>query len=111
MAYAKACTLDDVWEGEMLELDVGGRLVLLVCPREGEVHAFQGVCPHQDIPLSEGRFDGKVIMCRAHQWTFDACTGHGVNPDDCRLAEYPIRIEGEDVFIDVEGVVPLFAHS
>lgn len=111
MAFQKACTLDDVWEGEMYEADVGEHVVLMVAFEGGELRAFQAVCPHQDIPLSEGKFDGKVLMCRAHQWTFDARTGRGINPGDCALAEYPIKVEGEDVWVDVEGVKPLFAHT
>lgn len=111
MAFQKACTLDEVWEGDMTEVDIGDHQVLLVGIEGGGVRAFQAVCPHQDIPLSEGKFDGKVLMCRAHQWTFDAKTGLGINPGDCRLAQYPVRMEGEDVLVDVEGIKPLFAHT
>lgn len=111
MSFQKAATLDDVWEGEMNEVEVEGQVILLVGLNGGGVRAFQGMCPHQDIPLCEGRFDGRVLMCRAHQWTFDADTGHGLNPGDCRLAAYPVRIEGDDVLVDLEGVRPLFAHS
>jgi toluene monooxygenase system ferredoxin subunit len=111
MAYEKACTLDDVWEGEMTEAEIGGQVVLLVGLQGGEVRAFQGMCPHQDIPLCEGKFDGSTLMCRAHQWTFDARTGIGINPGDCRLAEYPVKLDGDDVLVDVHGVQPLFAHS
>jgi toluene monooxygenase system ferredoxin subunit len=111
MAYQKSCDLDDLWEGEMLEVDVGERSVLLVRLDGGEVRAFQAACPHQDIPLSEGKFDGSVLMCRAHQWTFDASTGVGINPGNCRLAEYPVRIEGDAVMVEVEGVEPCFAHT
>ncbi|HUO53570.1 MAG TPA: Rieske 2Fe-2S domain-containing protein [Rhodoblastus sp.] len=111
MSFLHACTLDDIWEGDMAEVEVDGHIVLLVWPEGGEIHAFQGICPHQDIPLSEGKFDGRVVMCRAHQWTFDAKTGAGVNPSDCRLAEYPVKLEGDNVLIEVQGVAPLFAHT
>ncbi len=111
MAFHKACTLDDVWEGEMTEVEVDGRPILLVGLAEGAVKAFQASCPHQDIPLCEGRFDGRVLMCRAHQWTFDAHTGLGINPGNCRLAEYPIKVEGDDVWVETEGVSPLFAQT
>ncbi|HAJ14205.1 MAG TPA: 2Fe-2S ferredoxin [Comamonadaceae bacterium] len=111
MAFQKACTLDEVWEGDMTEVEIGEHQVLLVGLEGGEVRAFQAVCPHQDIPLCEGKFDGKVLMCRAHQWTFDAKTGLGINPGDCKLAQYPVHLQGEDVLIDVEGIKPLFAHT
>ncbi|HUN90499.1 MAG TPA: Rieske 2Fe-2S domain-containing protein [Burkholderiaceae bacterium] len=111
MSFKKACTRDELWEGDMLEVDVDGRVVLLVGLDGGDVRAYQGVCPHQDIPLAEGKFDGRVLVCRAHQWSFDARSGAGINPGDCSLAEYPVKLEGDDVFVDVEGVVPRFAHT
>lgn len=111
MKYQKVCTLDDLWEGEMTEVEVDGHVIVLVRPEGENPRAFQGICPHQDIPLAEGKFDGHVLMCRAHQWTFDASTGKGINPGDCRLAEYTVKLEGDDVLVCVEGVEPLFAHS
>lgn len=111
MSYRKVCTLDDIWEGEMTEVEVDGHVIVLVRPEGGEPRAFQGICPHQDIPLAEGKFDGRVLMCRAHQWTFDVSTGKGINPGDCRLAQYDVRVEGDDVLVSVQGVEPLFAHS
>jgi toluene monooxygenase system ferredoxin subunit len=111
MSFTKVCVLDDLWEGEMESYTVNGHDVLLVCTDGGNVRAFQGICPHQDIPLVEGKFDGKKIICRAHLWQFDACTGRGINPEDCVLAEYPVQIEGEDVLIETEGIEPVFAHT
>ncbi len=111
MSFTKVCTLDDLWEGEMESFEVDGQEVLLVCLDGGDVRAFQGVCPHQDIPLIEGAFTGGRLVCRAHQWVFDASTGAGVNPGNCRLAEYPVRIDGDDVYVDTAGITPLFAAS
>lgn len=110
MAFKKVCKLEDLWEGEMEAFEVNGEEVLLVWPNNGELCAFQGICPHQDIPLIEGKFDGKVVMCRAHQWTFDGCSGKGINPDDSQLAKYPIKIENGEVLVQTEGVKPLFSH-
>jgi toluene monooxygenase system ferredoxin subunit len=111
MAFRKVCTLDDLWQGDMTEVELDGHEILLVWPEEGDIRAYQGVCPHQDIPLAEGKFDGKVIMCRAHQWTFDSTTGNGINPGKCQLANYPVKVEGEDIFVDTDGIVPLFATT
>ena len=111
MSFTKVCSLDDLLEGEMEAFTVNQQEILLVCAEGGEVKAFQGICPHQDIPLVDGKFDGTKIICRAHLWQFDACTGKGINPDDCALAEYPVRIDGEDVLVSTDGVTPLFAHT
>lgn len=111
MSFTKVCSLDDVWEGEMEAFSVNGHDVLLVCTEGGDIKAFQGICPHQDIPLIDGKFDGTKIICRAHLWQFNACNGKGINPDDCALAQYPVKVEGEEVFVETEGVTPLFAHT
>jgi len=72
MSFTKVCALDDLWEGEMESFTVNGQEILLVCADGGAVKSFQGICPHQDIPLVEGKFDGKTVICRAHLWQFDA---------------------------------------
>ncbi len=110
MSYVKACAADELWEGDMVEVEVNDHLVVLVWPNHGDIHAYQGICPHQDIPLAEGKFDGRVLMCRAHQWTFDANTGSGINPGNCRLARYPVKVEDDAIYVDTEGVEALFAQ-
>lgn len=111
MGFERIASLDDLWEGEMASFEIGDTEVLLVWPDGGEIRAFQGVCPHQDIPLAEGKLKGRVIMCRAHQWTFDAESGQGINPGKCQLAEYPVKIENDEIYVNTEGVVPLFAQA
>lgn len=111
MGFTKVCSVEDIWEGEMEPFTVNGHDIMLVCAEGGEIKAFQGMCPHQDIALAEGKFDGKKVICRAHLWQFDASTGKGINPDDCALAEYPVKVEGDDVFVATDGITPLFAHT
>jgi toluene monooxygenase system ferredoxin subunit len=111
MTFHKVCKLDDLWEGEMEAFEVEGEEILLVWPEGGEPCAFQGVCPHQDIPLIEGKFDGKTVVCRAHQWSFCATSGKGVNPDHTQLARYPVKVEHGEVLVQIEGVKPLFSAT
>ena len=42
---------------------------------DGRAFAMRDACPHRGIPLSYGRFDGKVVECSYHGWRFDACSG------------------------------------
>lgn len=112
MSFEKICTLDDIWQGDMGSFETrDGTEVLLVYPDGGELRAFQNICPHQHFELIEGTLEDNVLTCRAHLWQFDANSGQGVNPVDCALANYPIKIEGDDVYIDVAGIEPLYSHT
>jgi phenylpropionate dioxygenase-like ring-hydroxylating dioxygenase large terminal subunit len=42
---------------------------------QGRAFALRDACPHRGMPLSCGRFDGKVIECSYHGWKFAAHTG------------------------------------
>jgi toluene monooxygenase system ferredoxin subunit len=112
MAFEKVCTMDDVWEGDMDAFETsGGVEVLILGVDGGDIKAFQAMCPHQEIELVEGEFDGKVLTCKAHLWQFDCNTGKGLNPTDCEIAEYPVKIEGDDILVNTDGIKPFMSHS
>lgn len=107
MMFHPVCDCDELWEGELAEFTVAGHAILLIRQIGGAFVAFQALCPHQDIPLAEGMLDDGVITCRAHLWQFDGKTGAGVNPEDCKLARYPVKVEHDKVHVSVDGVVPV----
>jgi toluene monooxygenase system ferredoxin subunit len=100
--FLPAATLDELWIGEKLGLVVAGVRVLLV-HLEGGVFAFADACPHKGVPLSDGKLQDEVLICRAHEWQYDARSGCGINPQDARLRRFPVRIEGQAILVDVEG--------
>jgi toluene monooxygenase system ferredoxin subunit len=99
--FVEVCAVEDVWSGEMESFDVGDREVLILNV-EGQLHAYDGICPHQSMPLIDGRFEGNVLTCRAHEWSFDACTGQGINPKAECLRRYPLQILDGKVFVAIE---------
>lgn len=110
MAFHKVCTLDDLWEGDMGVYEVDGKEVLLV-HAEGEVHAIQSVCPHQEVDLVDGSLEGRVLTCCMHLWQFDVKSGKGVNPTHAEVAKYPVKVEDDDIYVDVEGIEPKFSTA
>jgi toluene monooxygenase system ferredoxin subunit len=95
-----AGTLDDIWAGEMRAVNLGAIDVLL-CNLDGMLVAYANRCPHLANPLSEGVFDDGVLTCAAHEWEFDARTGRGLNPASVCLRRYPVRLDGEKIFVGI----------
>jgi toluene monooxygenase system ferredoxin subunit len=96
-----AGSLEDLWAGEMRAVNLGAADVLL-CNLDGTLVAYEDRCPHLASPLSEGTLsDGGVLTCAAHEWAFDARTGRGVNPASACLHRYPVRLDGERIFVGV----------
>ena len=72
--WVAATTLDDLWEGDLLDVEVEGEQVMLVnLGADGGVKAYQGMCPHQEILLADGKWDPDtaVLLCHGHNWEFD----------------------------------------
>jgi toluene monooxygenase system ferredoxin subunit len=101
--YTRVCAPDELQAGDMAAFFVDGREVLVVRDARGALHALDGLCPHEGTPLVDGDFDGAVLTCLMHMWSFDATTGRAVNPPGCRLAQFAVKVESDDVFVDVEG--------
>ena len=93
-----AGSLDDIWAGEMTAVNLGAADVLL-CNLDGTLVAYEDRCPHLASPLSAGALDGDVLTCGAHEWQFDARTGRGINPASACLRRYPVRLDGEQIFV------------
>lgn len=107
--FERVCKAETIPEGGMRLVIADAQLVVLAWPEEGELKAFQGVCPHANTPLDEAEFDGRVLSCPKHNWTWDTMSGAPIHPQESALAEYPVKVEDGVVYIDTEGVTPLFA--
>jgi toluene monooxygenase system ferredoxin subunit len=104
-AWTHAADLDDLWEGEMRAVSLGA-VHLVMCNVEGQVFAYADRCPHLASRLSEGRFDGRLITCAAHEWVFDARGGCGLNPAESHLQRYPACVIDDAIFVDLGETAP-----
>ena len=108
MGFQRVAKVEDLWSGEMIGLEVSGESILLVNV-ENRIYAYADVCPHQKSRLSEGTLTGKVLRCARHHWEFDVCSGAGVNPRSSCLKLFPIRVDGDDILVDINDVKSLGA--
>jgi len=72
-----------------------------ICNAGGEIHALEGICPHAGGPLGQGALHGTTLVCPWHAWEYDCRTGGNERDDGLRLSVLPVKIEGDDIFIEV----------
>jgi toluene monooxygenase system ferredoxin subunit len=103
MAFQRVAKIENLWSGEMMGLEVNGEAILLVNV-DNRIYAYADICPHQKSRLSDGILTDKILRCGRHHWEFDVCSGSGVNPQNACLKPFPIRVDGEDILVDIDGV-------
>ncbi len=70
----------------------------------GQIFAVRDECSHAQIALSEGEVDNCEIECWLHGSRFDLRTGEPTSlPAYEPVPVYPVRVEGDDVLVDVKN--------
>lgn len=97
------CKRSEVPENGLKECDAEGGLKVLIASAGGEYFACQAMCPHQDVPLCEGLYDGAVLTCHQHLWQWDIRTGAAIGLAEAPLECYKIEIEDDAIYINAGG--------
>ena len=66
-----------------------------------EVFALKDECPHKKGPLSQGIVHGNRVACPLHDWKIQLETGIAVAPDEGCAASFPIKMEGNTIFLSL----------
>ena len=84
-----------------LIVEVDGKKIALFNV-DGAFYAIDDTCTHRGGPLSEGELNGNEVSCPLHGARFDVTSGAELSPPAPRgVARYNVRVDGEDVAIEV----------
>ncbi|WP_017300919.1 FAD-dependent oxidoreductase [Nodosilinea nodulosa] len=98
---AAVCKTHELLEGDLRQVQVGETAVLLARSADG-FYALGAVCPHAGAPLAKGLLHGQRLVCPWHMASFNVQTGLQCEPPGLdSLSLYPLRIEGDDVVVEV----------
>src|SRR5689334_1530949 len=100
MTSRRVCSLSALWNGEMQACVVDGCKVVLL-RTDDNVYAYEDRCAHLGVRLSEGTLRDGRIVCAAHGYEYDAVTGAGVNPRTVCLKAFPVRIDDDEIYVDI----------
>ena len=92
----EVCDLADLPPGAVAVALVegpGGPLRIAVFNDEGELHAIDDRCTHQEAYLSDGWLEGGEVECPLHSACFDLRTGQPTGPP----ATLPVRVYRAEV--------------
>ena len=105
MARRMICRTGDVPANGLKECELEGGMKLLVANSAGEYFAVQAMCPHQEVPLCEGMYDGSVLTCHQHLWQWDIRTGAPMGIAEAPLERYDVTVDGDAVYVDAQGAL------
>src|ERR1700761_2966042 len=105
MAWQKVASLDEFGDREAIAVELAGAPLALF--RLGDaIHATSGICTHEFADLANGFVEAAdgTVECPLHQALFDIRTGRALcAPATEDLKVYPVKLDGADILIDLDG--------
>lgn len=92
---------ENIPEDDVIGMDIEGKSIALYRV-DGEVFATDNLCTHGNARLCDGFLEGHEIECPLHQGKFDIRNGKAMcAPLTEDVKTYPIKIEGDRVFVAI----------
>ena len=100
-SFVKVATVSEVAQGQTRRVESQNHPILLANVA-GTIYACDDTCTHEDSSLSLGCLEGELIKCTLHNSRFNVRTGEPVEePAEEPLQTYPVRVEGQDILIQL----------
>ena len=100
--WVQLCPASDApAESEVMELEAEG-VAICLARRDGQLSALGNWCPHRNGPLGQGWLEGNAVICPWHSWAFNLKTGIADPPERAKVAVFAVRLEGEQVLVEIE---------
>jgi len=104
----KITTVDDISKGGMKSFIIKDKEIL-IANVDGEFFAMDNRCSHMGGNLSEGTFEGDVVICPRHGSRFNVRNGEAIQGPKIfvirlatkNLSIYPLEIKENDIMIEV----------
>lgn len=100
MPLIRVGKLSDLPPESVMEVMVGEQ-PYAICRLGSEVHALNGICLHRAGPLGQGQIHDGHVVCPYHLWEFDCRTGEYDYDPSRRVATYEVRVESDEILLQV----------
>lgn len=102
MSWIKVCTLQEIIPRKLKRIEVGGKVLLLVCI-SGKWFCCENKCTHENGAFGEEDLQGTTLTCSRHGAQFEISNGKVLcGPAFEPLKRYKIKVENDDIFVQLE---------
>ncbi len=93
------CRTDECPRNGMKTFETEGGLKILVANSGDRYYGYQAMCPHMDVALEEGFYDGAVITCHQHLWQWEVRSGTPMGQAEAPLQQYELHEEDGALYV------------
>lgn len=103
----RLCSLDELVPGEGTRVTTVVPPVAVFLTQEGEVHAIDDTCTHQDASLAAGWLEDCRVECPLHASTFSLLTGDADVPPAVRpVRVHRVELRDGEVWVEMSDAEP-----
>ena len=89
--WLQAGGLEDIPEGGIIKLNLGGESILL-CKNGDVISCFQNACAHLNLPLDAGEIEEGILTCPHHGFQYDLQSGECLTAPEVQLQSHAVRV-------------------
>ena len=102
-SYVTVAKVTDLNPGELMYVEVDDEPICLI-NLDGEFHALNDLCTHEEASLSDGEIIGDEIECPLHGGAFEIRTGQpAAFPVVVPVEKYRVRVVDDEVQVSVKA--------
>lgn len=102
--WIRVASTRELVDGKPFRVEIPDRDSIALYRVKDQIYATEDLCSHAEASLTEGDQRGHVIECPQHGGEFDVRTGKALRyPAFSAIATFPVRLDGEDVYVDVDA--------
>jgi nitrite reductase/ring-hydroxylating ferredoxin subunit len=99
-AFVKVAPIHELPPGTGRTFRVGDKEIAIFNV-DGAVFAIDDSCAHAGASLGAGKFEGKIVTCRAHGLRYDVTSGE-VTTGGLAVTSYPAKVSDGAILVAIE---------
>lgn len=103
--WIAVCTVNDIPVRGARCLPVKDKTIAIFRTARDEIFALEDKCPHKNGFLSQGIVHDGCVTCPLHNWVISLKSGEAQGADEGKVETFPIRIENNDVLINLDQMI------